>query len=81
LWYPSSRFLAYRACGRDGTFTVRRLPPGEYLIAAAPTVPSGQTGDEWMEPDLLEGLASRATKIVLTEGQKISVSTRVLAAR
>ena len=78
LWYANSRYLAYRTCGRDGTFTVRRLPAGEYLIAAAPSVPSGQSGDEWMEPALLGGLASRATRVVLTEGQKITVSTKAI---
>ena len=33
--YPS-RFLDHSVCQHDGSFVIRRLPPGEYLVAAVP---------------------------------------------
>jgi protocatechuate 3,4-dioxygenase beta subunit len=75
--YPS-RFLDHSACQRDGSFVIRRLPPGEYLIAAIARR-SNEMADEWQEPRLLELVAPGATRVVLSEGEKMSISPRLIA--
>jgi len=75
--YPS-RFLDHSVCQRDGSFAIRRLPPGEYLVAAVPRR-SNELADEWQDPEFLEFLAPGATRIVLAEGQKVSVTLRMMA--
>jgi uncharacterized protein (DUF2141 family) len=64
-WYAQSRFCTLARPQADGTFQVRGLPPGEYFVAALNWV----QGDEWQDPALLESLATRATRVTLTEGQ------------
>jgi len=75
--YPS-RFLDHSLCQRDGSFVIRGLPPAEYLVAAI-VRRSNQLADEWQDPELLESLTPGATRIVLSEGQKVSVNPRLLA--
>ena len=75
--YPS-RFLDHSVCQRDGSFVIRRLPPGEYFVAAVARR-SNELADEWQDPRFLESLAPGATRIVLAEGQKVSVSPRTIA--
>ena len=71
-WYKGSRFLALaRITG--GTFTVRGLPPDEYVIAAVERLPGADADNEWQDPQFLEGLVTRATRVVLGENQKASV--------
>jgi hypothetical protein len=68
-WYFRSRFLGHASCTRDGAYIVRRLPPGDYFVAAV----AGKTDDgpdEWQNPALLEALGSKATRVVLIEGDK-----------
>jgi hypothetical protein len=74
--YPS-RFLDHSVCQHDGSFVIRRLPPGEYLVAAVPRR-SNELPDEWQDPGFLESLAPGATRIVLAEGQKVSVNPRLM---
>ena len=75
--YPS-RFLDHSVCQRDGSFVIRGLPPAEYLVAAIARR-SNQIADEWQDPELLESLTPVVTRVVLGEGQKVSVNPRLLA--
>ena len=70
-----SRFLDHSVCERDGTFVIRRLPPGEYLIAAVGRR-SDEGADEWQDPQLLEAIMPRATRMVLSEGQRVAIALR-----
>jgi hypothetical protein len=66
LWtWPSRRIRTARPAN-DGTFVVRDLPPGEYLIAAAYDVEPGETSD----PAFLDRLAPTSMKITLAEGER-----------
>jgi hypothetical protein len=63
----------------SGSFAVRGLPPGDYHIAAVSVggVPrDGETA--WQDPEFLEPIASRAAFAALTEGQKLSISARLI---
>jgi hypothetical protein len=79
-WYVGSRFFRRVGPESAGNFTVRGLPPGDYYLA--PVVGSSvlsEGGDAWQDPEFLESVAIGATRVTLTEGQKLSVSARVIA--
>jgi hypothetical protein len=78
LWYDGSRFFMATRPSRDGTFAFRALPPGDYFFAAVDRIPGSETGTEWQDPELLESISRSATRITLTEGQKLAVSTKVI---
>jgi len=71
-----SRFLDHSVCQRDGTFVIRRLPPGEYLVAAVGRR-SDEGAGEWQDPQLLEAIVPRATRMALAEGQRVAITLRI----
>jgi hypothetical protein len=74
-WAPASRFLATARPGLHGIFTVTGLPAGEYFVAAVERMADG----EWQDPDVLESVIPGAMRVTLSEGQKLSVSPRLIA--
>lgn len=73
--YPS-RFVDQSVCQRDGSFSVRRLPPAEYFIAAIERRPNDGP-DDWQDPERLEAIARSATRVMLSEGQRLPLSVHV----
>jgi carboxypeptidase family protein len=74
-WYPASRFVGY-APAKDGTFMFRGLPSGDYFVAAVARAADLDADDltgGWQEPEFLDSLASRATRLRLTDGQKVEL--------
>ena len=63
---PNSRFVVSARPDQDGHFKVRGLPPGAYYAAAADYVAQGEGGD----PELLERLKAKASRIALEGGDK-----------
>ena len=68
-WTVGSRFLTMTRAGRDGKFSVQRLPAGEYLVAAVDRMIDG----EWQDPSLLESLFRSVSRVTLSEGQKLTL--------
>jgi hypothetical protein len=64
------RFQTARLNGQ-GTFTPRRLPPGDYLLVLSFGVPL-----DWMEATALEELAKGATSVTVMEGDKKTVQVK-----
>jgi hypothetical protein len=73
-WYQGSRFLAATRVKSDGAYALPDLPPGDYYVAAI----DWTQGDEWQDPNLLSTLTSRASRVLLGEGQSASVSARLI---
>ncbi|OFW03313.1 MAG: hypothetical protein A3H96_19655 [Acidobacteria bacterium RIFCSPLOWO2_02_FULL_67_36] len=65
-WFANSRRIAAIAPDPSGRFTVRNLPPGEYLAVAAADLEDG----EWFDPEVLQRLAASAVKLRLAEGER-----------
>jgi hypothetical protein len=72
LWAAPSRFLYEARSGKDGSFEVRRLPPGEYFVIALATV-----ADDWQDPERLESFVPFATRVTVDDGQTPPVALRV----
>jgi hypothetical protein len=87
LWYQDSRFIrrgtasptCWWAPGRTcpgAAFTIIGLPPGEYFVAAVPRM---AFEDERQDPEYLDSIARQATRIVLTEGQGVTIEPKLIS--
>jgi protocatechuate 3,4-dioxygenase beta subunit len=70
-WYQGSRFLAAARTTPAGMFNITGLPTGSYFVIAVDRLPDD---DAWQEAGFLAPLASRATRITLSEGQPRSLT-------
>ena len=75
LWRPMSRFIQAGRPDKDGTYTIRGLPPGEYLLRAIDDVEQG----EWYDPELLQQLRAGATRVILQDGDTKSQDLKIAA--
>jgi hypothetical protein len=72
-WTPLSRRVRQARPATDGTFSVRGLPPGEYLIAALTDVQPG----EWFDPAFLNALVPAAVKVAIREGERVQQDLKI----
>jgi hypothetical protein len=73
LWTSNSRRVKSLRPGSDGTFSVKDLPAGEYLIAALTDV----APNEWNDPQFLATLVPAGVKVVVTDGSKTVQDFRI----
>jgi hypothetical protein len=78
LWTAHSRYSKLTPSSSDGTFRVGGLPPGEYWAAAVDPAAARLEDNAWQEPAFLEQLASQASRVRLTEGERRTVTLRVM---
>ena len=67
-WFFNSRRIAAVRPGRDGQWSIRNLPPGEYRVAAGDF-----DQNEWFDPAALERLLPVATAVRITGPDKHTV--------
>jgi hypothetical protein len=72
-WVPQSRRIHLAQPDRDGHYTIRGLPSGEYRVVAVDDVESGRQFD----PEFLGQLVAAATTIMLGEGERRSENIRL----
>ena len=72
-WGYLTRFVRSARPDQEGRFTIRGLPPDDYLVVAVEYLESGQEFD----PDQLRGWEPIATKVALGEGGTQSVSLKL----
>ncbi len=58
----------------DGLFNIGGLPPGEYFVAAV----RDEVAADWQRIEFLEGVAAEAARVRLNDGDKQTVSLRVV---
>jgi hypothetical protein len=64
-WREGSRAIRSARPDQNGEFSIKGLPPGNYLIAALDYVQDGQ----WNDPEFLEGLKHGAERVALAESE------------
>jgi hypothetical protein len=73
LWVWNSRRIQQTRPARDGKFSFRNLPAGEYLIGAVTDVEQ----NEWFEPAFLEMLYAVSAKVSLPVGGRVVQDLRI----
>jgi carboxypeptidase family protein len=67
---PMTRHIVSARPNQDGRFQVKHLPAGSYYVVALEYIAQG----DWFDPDILERLKSRATRITLDEGEAENIN-------
>jgi hypothetical protein len=70
LWGGQSRYVRTARPNQDGKFSIKGLPPEQYLAVAVESLETGTQND----PAVLEQLRPRAKAFKLTEGQTLALS-------
>jgi hypothetical protein len=66
LWGIAARRVRAVRPDADGRYSIKDLPPGDYLISAVTDVDQ----DEWQDPAFLEKLLGASVKITIADGEK-----------
>jgi len=72
-WTPDTRFVAVGRPNQDGRFSVKDLPPADYLAVALDYVQQG----EWFDPSFLDRIKGQATAFRLGEGETKVVELKI----
>jgi hypothetical protein len=72
-WTPMSRRITSVRPATDGRFSIRDLPPGEYLLAALTDLDP----DDWRDPAFLGQVAPAAIRVSLSAGQPATQNLRI----
>jgi hypothetical protein len=64
-WTFMSRYLRTARPNQDGRYTLRGLPPHDYLVVAVKELEPGQ----FQDPEFLESIRPQATRVSLGEGE------------
>lgn len=73
FWISQSRRVLAARPASDASYTIRNIPPGDYLVAAVDDVEPG----EWFDPAFLQRLTSAAAKISIADGEKKAQDIRL----
>ena len=77
-WSVTPRLLKLARPAEDGSFEVSSLPPGEYWVAATDPVDGADVSGDWLKTETLERLSFRATRVTLTERQRVMTVLRLI---
>jgi hypothetical protein len=75
-WTPGSRYLRSGRPDQSGRFKLTSLPPGEYFVIALDYMDA----NEWTDPEFLERIRTKATRLSISEGETKSVDLKVTTA-
>jgi hypothetical protein len=76
-WRESGRSVRSTRPDQNGEFSIKGLPPGNYLAVALGYVQDGQ----WNDPEFLEGLKPRAERLTLAEAETKRIALTVVNQR
>jgi len=77
-WVHTSGLLKLARPTQDGSFEVTGLPPGDYFVAATDPVEGNDVSGDWLKSETLEQLSFRATRVTLTEKQRVMTVLRLI---
>jgi hypothetical protein len=72
-WFSGSRRVQLARAGSDGSFVVRGLPAGEYLVAALTDIDASDLADV----EFLEKIATAAVRVGIAAGQRARQDLRI----
>jgi hypothetical protein len=75
-WTPGSRYFRSGRPDQDGRFKLTSLPPGDYFIIALDYMDA----NEWTDPEFLDRIRTKATRLSIGEGETKSVDLKVTTA-
>lgn len=64
-WTWGTRFVRTARPSQDGRYTLRGMPPHDYLVAVVKNIEQGQ----WQDPEYLETLREQAVRVSFNEGE------------
>jgi protocatechuate 3,4-dioxygenase beta subunit len=70
---PTARYVSGVRPDTEGRFQVKGLPPGGYYAVAVDYIAQG----EWGDPDLLDKLKDKATRVNLDEGESKTLELKI----
>jgi hypothetical protein len=73
-WEDPNRYVHAVRPDQQGQFTIRGLPPGEYLALAEQYVPAGQ----WTDPDYLASIRRYGQRVAVSEGAAQAISLKLI---
>jgi hypothetical protein len=74
--FAHSRFTRFGRPSQDDEFEVSGLPPGDYRVAAVPSLDVTDRAGDWQNPVLLETLSARAHRVTVEEGAVVDLTLR-----
>jgi hypothetical protein len=77
LWQPASRRIRSTRSGTDSRWTIRDLPPGDYLVGALSDVGD----DDLRDRAFLEALAAAAVRVTVGDGASVRLDLRIGGSR
>ena len=77
-WTIRSRWLKNARSMQDGAFRVTGLVPGDYWVVAVDRLAGNDVAGDLQDPQVLDGLTSRAVRISLGEGQTQDMTLRLV---
>jgi hypothetical protein len=77
-WSVTPRLLRLARPAEDGSFEVSSLPPGEYWVAATDPADGADVSGDWLKIETLDRLSFRATRVTLTERQRVLTVLRLI---
>ena len=77
-WSVTPPLLRLAQPAEDGSFEVSSLPPGEYWVAATDPVDGADVSGDGLKAETLERLSFRATRVTLTERQRVMTVLRLI---
>jgi hypothetical protein len=75
-WAGNTRYMSQGRPDQDGRFKISGLPTGDYYIVALDRVDGGEAGD----PEFLERIRTKASRLSLNEGETKTVDLKVNSA-
>jgi hypothetical protein len=76
LWYPESRFFLHANADAEGRFDVKAMAPSDYFVAAVTLFDARD--DSWQDPEVLDRMALRATRVTVGPAARVAVTAPLL---
>jgi hypothetical protein len=73
-WGFATRYVRTARPNQEGRYSLRGLPPHDYLVVAVKDIEAGQ----WQDPEFLEAMRAHAVRVSLDDGGKAAQDLKVV---